>query len=33
LEEAQRIARLGSWEWDVKTGEVSWSDETFRIYG
>ena len=33
LEEAQRIACLGSWEWDVKTGEVSWSDETFRIYG
>jgi PAS domain S-box-containing protein len=33
LAEAQRIARLGSWEWDVKTGEVSWSDETFRIYG
>src|ERR687890_613301 len=33
LAEAQRIARLGSWEWDVKTGEVSWSDETYRIYG
>jgi PAS domain S-box-containing protein len=33
LAEAQRIARLGSWEWDVKTGESSWSDETFRIYG
>src|ERR687894_139846 len=33
LAEAQRIARLGSWEWDVKTGEVSWSDETCRIYG
>jgi diguanylate cyclase (GGDEF)-like protein/PAS domain S-box-containing protein len=33
LTEAQRIAHLGSWERDVKTGEVSWSDETFRIYG
>src|ERR687893_1943241 len=33
LAEAQRLAHLGSWEWDVKTGEVSWSDETFRIYG
>src|SRR5918998_539638 len=33
LAEAQRIARLGSWEWNVKTGKVSWSDETFRIYG
>jgi PAS domain S-box-containing protein len=33
LAEAQRIAHLGNWEWDVKTGEVSWSDETFRTYG
>jgi diguanylate cyclase (GGDEF)-like protein/PAS domain S-box-containing protein len=33
LGEAQRIAHLGSWERDVKTGEESWSDETFRIYG
>src|SRR5918999_300701 len=33
LAEAQRIARLGNWEWDVKTGEGSWSDETCRIYG
>jgi diguanylate cyclase (GGDEF)-like protein/PAS domain S-box-containing protein len=33
LAEAQRIAHLGNWEWDVKTGEVLWSDETFRIYG
>jgi diguanylate cyclase (GGDEF)-like protein/PAS domain S-box-containing protein len=24
---------LGNWEWDLKTDEVSWSDETFRIYG
>jgi PAS domain S-box-containing protein len=33
LAEAQRMTHLGSWEWDVKTGEVSWSDEVFRIYG
>jgi diguanylate cyclase (GGDEF)-like protein/PAS domain S-box-containing protein len=33
LAEAQRMAHLGSWEWDVRTGEVWWSDETFRIYG
>ena len=33
LAEAQQIARLGSWEWNTKTGEVSWSDEVFRIYG
>jgi PAS domain S-box-containing protein len=33
LAEAQRMARLGSWEWNTKTGEMSWSDEVFRIYG
>jgi PAS domain S-box-containing protein len=33
LEEAQRIARVGSWEWDVRTGQVTYSDELFRIYG
>ena len=33
LAEAQRIARLGSWEWDLKTGEVWWSNEVYRIYG
>jgi PAS domain S-box-containing protein len=31
--EAQRIAHLGSWEWDVRSGEARWSDEVFRIYG
>ena len=33
LLEAERLARLGSWEWDITTNEVSWSDELFRIYG
>jgi diguanylate cyclase (GGDEF)-like protein/PAS domain S-box-containing protein len=33
LAEAQRIAHVGSWEWDPRTGELSWSDEIFRIYG
>jgi PAS domain S-box-containing protein len=33
LEEAQRIARLGSWEWNVRTGELRWSKELFDIYG
>ncbi|MEJ7872996.1 MAG: PAS domain S-box protein, partial [Rubrobacteraceae bacterium] len=33
LAEAQRIAHLGNWEWDTKTGRVWWSDETYRIYG
>lgn len=33
LEEAQRIARIGNWEWDAKTNEVIWSDEMYRIFG
>jgi len=33
LEEAQHIAHLGSWEWDILKDRVSWSDELYRIYG
>ncbi|HEX4806936.1 MAG TPA: EAL domain-containing protein, partial [Conexibacter sp.] len=33
LAEAQRLARLGSWEWDVEDGGVSWSDELYRVFG
>lgn len=33
LAEAQSTARVGSWEVDVETGRVEWSDETYRIYG
>lgn len=33
LRSAERIARTGSWERNLKTGELEWSDELFRIYG
>ena len=33
LAEAQRLARIGSWEWDVTEDRLTWSDELFRIYG
>jgi PAS domain-containing protein len=33
LEEAQRITHVGYWEWDILSGRVDWSDETYRIYG
>jgi len=33
LEEAQRLARLGSWEWDVRSGEVVWSEQLCRLTG
>jgi PAS domain S-box-containing protein len=33
LAEAQRVAHIGSFEWDVAQDRVSWSDELYRIYG
>ncbi|HYN52666.1 MAG TPA: response regulator, partial [Thermoleophilaceae bacterium] len=33
LAEAQAVAKLGSWEWDLTTGVSEWSDEQCRIYG
>ena len=33
LAEAQRIAQLGSWEMDLVSGEVYWSEEMYRILG
>ena len=33
LANAQRIAHLGSWEWDIAADKEIWSDETFRIFG
>jgi diguanylate cyclase (GGDEF)-like protein/PAS domain S-box-containing protein len=30
---AQRLAHLGSWEWDVGEDRVTWSDEVYRIFG
>jgi PAS domain S-box-containing protein len=33
LAEAQRVAQIGSWERDLRTGHVTWSDETNRIFG
>lgn len=33
LATAQRIAKLGSWEWDLGTGNVFWSEQLFEILG
>lgn len=33
LLEAQRIAGLGNWDWNVQTNELYWSDEVYRIFG
>ncbi len=32
LQEAQRIAHVGSWDYDVSTNRLNWSDEIFRIF-
>jgi PAS domain S-box-containing protein len=33
LAEAQRIAHLGSWDWNIAEGSLFWSDEIYRIFG
>ena len=33
LVQAQRLAHLGSWEWDVAKNQVTWTEELYVIYG
>ena len=33
LDDSQRLAHIGSWEWDLRTGAVFWSDEMYRLHG
>jgi PAS domain S-box-containing protein len=33
LNEAQRLSKIGAWEWDVEAQTLNWSDEVFRIHG
>lgn len=33
LEEAQRLARIGSWSWDTNSGEVEWSAQMYELFG
>jgi PAS domain S-box-containing protein len=33
FKEAQRIAKIGSWEWDLATNKLTWSQEQFRLFG
>ena len=30
---AQRIGRMGFWDWNIQTNELYWSDEVYRIFG
>jgi len=33
LAQAQRVAKLGNWDWDMVTNDLWWSDEIYRIFG
>jgi formate hydrogenlyase transcriptional activator len=33
LAEAQRIAHIGNWDWDIENNILYWSDEVYRIFG
>ena len=33
LENAQRLARLGNWDWDIKNNTLYWSKEIYRMFG
>ena len=33
LSEAQRLAGVGSWQWDARTDTVIWSEELYRLLG
>jgi PAS domain S-box-containing protein len=33
LKEAQRVAGVGSWQYDLKSGVINWSEEMYRIHG
>src|SRR5436190_22142772 len=33
LAEAQRLAHVGSWNWDIASNMVTWSEEHYRIFG
>ncbi|WP_051534706.1 sensor domain-containing protein [Deefgea rivuli] len=33
LKQAQHLAHVGSWEWNLQTGQHDWSEEVYHIYG
>jgi signal transduction histidine kinase len=33
LARAQAVAQLGSWEWDIPNGTISWSDQLYKMFG
>jgi len=33
LAEAQRLAKMGSWDFDIETGALTWSEELYHVFG
>lgn len=33
LEEAQEIAKIGNWNWDMKEDVITWSDQNYKVFG
>ncbi|MEK9660478.1 MAG: PAS domain S-box protein [Alphaproteobacteria bacterium] len=33
LEQAQRVAHMGYWDWNIVTNDLEWSNEIYRIFG
>lgn len=33
LIDAQKIAKVGHWKWNIQTGKLAWSDEIYRVFG
>ena len=33
LERAQELSSTGSWEWDIVSGDITWTDQIYRIFG
>lgn len=33
LREAQRLGQIGSWQWELATGAVTWSEEMYHLFG
>lgn len=33
LRQAQKVARIGDWDLDVKSGKLAWGEETYKVFG
>jgi PAS domain S-box-containing protein len=33
LDEAQKLAHIGNWDWNIVTDKIYWSDEVYHIFG